>query len=57
MLAGAQFKSLLDSAVGFHEAGQLDQAESLYRRILQHDPEQLDALNLLGLLVPEFVAD
>jgi predicted TPR repeat methyltransferase len=43
--AGAvQMASLL------HRAGNLDEAEILYRRVLEVDPEQPDALNLLGVL-------
>jgi tetratricopeptide (TPR) repeat protein len=33
-----------------HQAGQLDQAELLYRRILDDDPGQPDALHLLGVV-------
>jgi predicted O-linked N-acetylglucosamine transferase (SPINDLY family) len=33
-----------------HQAGRLEAAEALYRRILQADPEQADALHLLGLV-------
>lgn len=50
MLDDDQFESQLDAAMACHEAGQLDQAECLYRQILQRDPDQLDTLNLLGLL-------
>jgi len=37
-------------AVGHHQAGRLDRAESLYRRILRREPEHADALHLLGVL-------
>jgi Tfp pilus assembly protein PilF len=40
----------LDQAVQRHQAGQLQQAEQLYRAILQGQPQQVDALHLLGLL-------
>jgi predicted O-linked N-acetylglucosamine transferase (SPINDLY family) len=33
-----------------HQAGRLEAAEAIYRRILQADPEQADALHLLGLV-------
>jgi protein O-GlcNAc transferase len=42
---------VLDDAVAAHRAGQLGVAESLYRRVLQADPEQQDALHLLGVLL------
>jgi Tfp pilus assembly protein PilF len=32
------------------QAGQLQQAEQLYLQILQRDPNQVDALHLLGLI-------
>lgn len=32
-----------------HEAGELEQAEALYREVLRGEPDDLDALNLLGL--------
>jgi protein O-GlcNAc transferase len=40
----------LDLAVRHHRAGNLPEAEQLYRRILEEDPQQVDALHLLGLL-------
>src|SRR4051812_37696622 len=42
--------SLLQSAVGHHNAGRLAQAEALYRQILTSDPAQPDALHLLGVI-------
>jgi protein O-GlcNAc transferase len=33
-----------------HEAGELDQAEALYRKALDEDPEHAEALHLLGLI-------
>ena len=41
----------LDIALNFHQAGQLDRAEAIYRQILQVEPENADALHLLGVLV------
>ncbi|HJW80610.1 MAG TPA: tetratricopeptide repeat protein [Acidiferrobacterales bacterium] len=41
---------LLAAAVRQHEAGELVAAETLYREILERDPEQPDALHLLGLV-------
>lgn len=43
--------SLLDVAIAQHEAGHLDLAEQSYRAVLAIDPEQPDALNLLGLIL------
>ncbi len=40
----------LAQAVQQHQAGQLQQAEQIYRTILQADPQQVDALHLLGVL-------
>lgn len=37
-------------AVAHHQAGQLPQAEAIYRQILQAQPEHADALHLLGVL-------
>ncbi len=39
----------MELAIEHHTAGRLAQAESLYQRILQADPNHLDALNNLGL--------
>jgi len=42
--------SQLEKALRFHRAGQLAQAEQGYREILRQQPNQLDALNYLGLI-------
>lgn len=42
--------TLLDRAISLHQAGQLNEAESLYREVLGHAPHQPDALHLLGLV-------
>jgi len=39
---------LFELALRHHQAGQLQQAGELYRQILQSNPDQPDALNLLG---------
>jgi len=40
----------LQIAFQHHQAGQLKQAEALYRQILQQDPQHADTLHLLGAL-------
>ncbi len=39
----------LQEALRHHQAGRLDEAEGLYRRVLAVDPQQADALHLLGM--------
>ncbi len=40
-----------DDAVLLHQSGQLDAAETIYRKILAAEPEHASALNLLGVIV------
>src|SRR5437879_6074121 len=40
----------LQAAVEHHQAGRLGQAEAIYRQILAQDPNQPDALHLLGVI-------
>jgi tetratricopeptide (TPR) repeat protein len=42
--------TLMTDALKFHQAGDLPQAERIYREVLLLDPNQGDALNLLGVL-------
>ncbi len=49
----ADTQALLQRAIAHHEAGQLQQAESFYRQVLQINPNQPDALHLLGVLAAQ----
>ncbi len=42
--------ALFDRAVKHHQRGELDQAELLYREILQAEPRHAESLHLLGYL-------
>src|SRR6202034_3618011 len=46
----AAIPEILIEAVKLHKAGKLAQAEHLYRQVLQVNPRQADALNLLGVI-------
>ncbi|MBU0995463.1 MAG: tetratricopeptide repeat protein [Proteobacteria bacterium] len=46
----ASTMNMLESAIAHHQAGRLQQAEEIYRQILQEDPSHSDALHLLGLI-------
>ena len=43
----------LQTAMAQHQAGNLQQAESLYKQVLQAAPNQADALHLLGLVAKQ----
>jgi tetratricopeptide (TPR) repeat protein len=43
----------LELALAHHEAGQVDLAEAGYRAILQQNPNEPDALNLLGVIAQD----
>src|SRR5439155_16851531 len=43
-------QEVLNRAVQHHQAGELQQAELIYRQILQQLPNQPDALHLLGVI-------
>ena len=38
-------------ALALQQAGRLDEAEAAYRAVLAETPDDLDALNLLGLVL------
>lgn len=40
----------VDLAIQYHQAGQLAEAESIYRQVLQVDPRHADALHYLGVI-------
>ena len=44
------YGAVLRDAISHHQAGRLDDAESRYRQVLDQDPENPDALHLLGVL-------
>ena len=46
----ARIDGLYELALRRHQAGQLAEAEQLYRGILEADPRQLDCLHLLGMV-------
>jgi predicted TPR repeat methyltransferase len=49
-MSGESPAALLGRAAGLHQSGQLDLAEPLYRELLTLQPENGDALHLLGVL-------
>lgn len=44
------FQQAIELAIQEHQAGRLDQAETIYRQILQQQPELPEVLHLLGVL-------
>ena len=46
----ATISEALTIAVQHHQAGRLQAAEQIYRRVLEVDPNQADAIHLLGVL-------
>jgi hypothetical protein len=48
-----QLEPPLATALGHFQAGRLDEAQDISRQILQRQPDNADALHLLGVLWPE----
>lgn len=44
------FDAFFQNAVALHQSGRLDEAESLYRRLLEISPEHTDLLHLIGMI-------
>lgn len=51
--AGFSAQQALQTAMAQHQAGNLPQAEALYKQVLQATPNQPDALHLLGLIAKQ----
>lgn len=47
---GVNVNEALKAAVQFHQAGRLNEAQALYRQVLQTDPNQPDANHFLGVI-------
>ena len=50
MTGGEDIVSMIQAAVQHHQSGRLGEAEVLYRQVLQVQPDNADALHLLGVL-------
>jgi len=50
VMSGYQLERMMNEAIEHHRSGRHEDAERLYRGILQQVPDQPDALNLLGVL-------
>src|SRR5579883_449047 len=46
-------REMLEAALERHQAGRLDEAESLYRQVLAIEPDNADCLHLLGMLADQ----
>jgi len=46
----ADLDAIFSQAITYHRAGQLADAEALYRRVLQDVPQHFDSLHLLGVI-------
>jgi predicted O-linked N-acetylglucosamine transferase (SPINDLY family) len=52
-MSAMTIEQVLDLAVQHHQAGRLREAEALYRQILAHQPQHIDALHLLGVIAQQ----
>ena len=43
----------LNTAIQYHQSGQLDKAEEIYKNILKVHPDHADALHLLGVIASQ----
>ena len=46
----SKYKELSDLAFKFHSSNQLEKAEELYKQLLVMQPDDVNVLNLLGML-------
>ncbi|QDV42141.1 Magnesium-protoporphyrin O-methyltransferase [Stieleria neptunia] len=51
--ASTESKELLKQAIAMHRDGNLTHSESLYNKVLELDPKQTDALQLLGVIAAQ----
>ena len=49
-MTSALLETRLNEAVAHHQAGRLAEAEALYRKVLERDPDHIDANHLLGVI-------
>ena len=52
-MTNPMIEGVLDDSIAHHENGRLELAEAGYRTVLESDPRNPDALNLLGLLIQD----
>jgi len=43
-------RELLKTGIAHHQAGRLDEAEAIYQEVLKQNPDEADALSLMGVL-------
>lgn len=46
----AEFTELLNKALSYHKSNQINEAENIYRKLLEYNPNNVNVLNLYGLL-------
>jgi protein O-GlcNAc transferase len=52
-MAKTSIQQALETATGHHRAGRLQQAEGIYREVLAQQPDNSDALHMLGMLAAQ----